>query len=91
MSRNVDVFKFEISKAIEKIQVKNKTIITRRLIEDEIENNPSGYPKLRSLPDVPRRMAISAVVNKRSDAKVYGKRPVSWVFDLSSSLSGVSA
>ena len=91
MPRDVDVFKFEISEAIEKIQTKNKTIITRRLIEDEIAGNPDGYPNLIVLQDVPRKMAISAVVNQRPDAKVYGKRPISWVSDFSHSQQGVSA
>ena len=91
MPRNVEIFKFEIETAIENIQSRGKTIIPRRLIEDEIENNREKYPKLGTLQDIPLKMAISAVVNRRPDAKQYGKRPVSWIFSSDPSPQGVAA
>jgi hypothetical protein len=80
MPRDVDVFKIEIESAIEEIHKTNRTIIPRRLIEEEIENNREKYPKLGQLENVPLKMAISAVINRRPGTKVYGKRPVSWAF-----------
>ncbi len=91
MPRNVEVFVIEIETAIKNIQSRGKTIIPRRLIEEEIENNRGTYPKLGTLQDVPLKMAISAVINRRPDAKQYGKRPVSWVFSSSPSPQGATA
>lgn len=91
MPRNVDVFKFEIANAIETVKSQNKTIIPRQLIEDEIEHNRGKYPKLGTLRDVPLKMAISAAINQRPDAKQYGKRPVSWIFSPPSFSQAVSA
>lgn len=85
MPRDVEIFKFEIENAIVKFQKQGKTIIPRRWIEEEIENNRDKYPNLGLLQDVPLKMAISAVVNKREDARIYGKRPASWVFNSSHS------
>ena len=90
MPRDVEIFKFEIENAIAKFQKQGKTIIPRRWIEEEIENNRDKYPNLGLLQDVPLKMAISAVVNRRPDAKQYGKRPVSWVFTSSPSLPGAA-
>lgn len=87
MPRNVSVFEVEIETAIENIQSRRTTIIPRRLIEDEIEKNPGRYPKLGSLDGISLRMAISASVNRRPDAKQYGKRPLSWIIEPTSSFS----
>jgi len=91
MPRNVSVYACEIDKAIQILRSMNKTIITRRAVEEEIENNRSRYPRLGELRGVPLKMVISQLVSHRSDAHVYGKRPVSWVFDISSSSGGVPA
>jgi hypothetical protein len=69
----------------------NRTIITRRTALEEIEHNRSRYPRLGELQEVPLKMVISQLVSHRPDAHVYGKRPVSWVFDIGSSLGGVPA
>jgi hypothetical protein len=89
MPRDVEVFKFEIENAIETIQKQGKTIIPRRLIEEEVENNREKYPRLGKLENIPLKMAISASVNKRPDAIIYGKRPVSWSFVLNPYRAGV--
>ncbi len=91
MPRNVSVYAQEIDKAISHLRAMNKTIITRRAVEDEIENNRAKYPRTGELHGVPLKMVISELVSRRSDAKVYGERPVSWVFDYSSSPGGVLA
>lgn len=91
MPRNVSVYAHEIDKAIQNLRAMNKTIITRRAVEEEIENNRFRYPRLGELQGVPLKMVISQLVSKRSDAHVYGKRPVSWVFDICSSSGGVPA
>jgi hypothetical protein len=91
MPRNVSVYAHEIDKAIQNLRAMNKTIITRRAVEEEIENNRSRYPKTGELQGVPLKMVISQLVSNRPDAHVYGKRPVSWVFDICSSSGGVHA
>lgn len=91
MPRNVSVYAHEIDKAIQNLRSMNKTIITRRAVEEEIENNLFRYPRLGELQGVPLKMVISQLVSNRSDAHVYGKRPVSWVFDICSSSGGVPA
>ncbi|NLV28076.1 MAG: hypothetical protein GXY48_13080 [Methanomicrobiales archaeon] len=91
MPRNVSVYTHEIDEAIRNIRAMNKTIITRRAVEEEIENNRFRYPRLGELQGVPLKMVISQLVSNRSDAHVYGKRPVSWVFDICSSSGGVPA
>lgn len=91
MPRNVSVYAHEIDKAIQNLRAMNKTIITRRAVEEEIENNRSRYPKTGELQGVPLKMVISQLVSNRPDAHVYGKRPVSWVFDICSSSGGVPA
>ncbi len=91
MPRNVSVYAHEIDKAIQILRAMNKTIITRRAVEEEIENNRSRYPKAGELQGVPLKMVISQLVSNRPDAHVYGKRPVSWVFDICSSSGGVPA
>jgi len=91
MPRNVSVYAHEIDKAIQILRAMNKTIITRRAALEEIENNRSRYPRLGELQGVPLKMVISQLVSNRPDAHVYGKRPVSWVFDICSSSGGVPA
>ncbi len=91
MARDVSVYSYEINEAIKNIQTQNRTIIPRHVIEDEIRNNREKYPRAGELPEVPLKMVISEVVNKRPDTKIYGKRPASWAFDYTSSPQGASA
>jgi hypothetical protein len=91
MPRIVSVYAHEIDIAIQILCAMNKKIITRRAVEEEIENNRSRYPMLGELQGVPLKMVISQLVSNRPDAHVYGKRPVSWVFDICSSSGGVLA
>lgn len=91
MPRDVEKFRDEISSAIGKFQRQGRTIISRRLIEEEILTNREEYPRLGELQEVPLRMAISAVVNRMPDARVYGKRPTSWTFSAGGSPQGAMA
>jgi len=91
MPRNVSVYAHEIDKAIQILRAMNKMIITRREALEEIENNRFRYPRLGEIRGVPLKMLISQLVSRRPDAHVYGKRPVSWVFDICSSSGGVPA
>jgi len=91
MPRNVSVYAHEIDKAIEILRAMNKTIITRRAALEEIEHNRSRYQRLGDLQGVPLKVVIFQLVSHWPDAHVYGKRPVSWVFDICSSSGGVPA
>ena len=91
MARDVSVYSYEIDEAIRNVQTTNRTIIPRYVIEEEIRENRHKYPRAGELPEIPLRMVISELVNQRSDAKVYGKRPVSWAFDYNSSPQGATA
>ena len=59
MPRNVSVYAHEIDKAIQILRAMNKTIITRRAVEEEIENYRFRYPRLGELQGVPLKMVIS--------------------------------
>jgi hypothetical protein len=85
MPLNVPLYEADVYAAVETIQKRNKTIITRRLIEEEISSNPGTYPRAGELSDVSLKMVISELVNKRQDVKIWGKRGLSWVFDSASS------
>ena len=50
MPRNVSVYAHEIDKAIQILRAMNKTIITRRAVEEEIEHNRSRYPQAPRAP-----------------------------------------
>lgn len=79
MSRNTEIFTFEINAAIEAVQVKRKTIIPKNVIEEEISSHPKKYPNIGNLHDIPLKMAITAVVNRIPGTEVYRKRPASWI------------
>ena len=89
MPIRVDLYNPEITRAIENLQKNKKTIILRRMIEQEVESNREQYPLLGKLTGDPLKLAITASVNRRNDAMVHGKRPLSWVFQLSPSMRGV--
>jgi len=80
MPLNVPFYETEVYAAVETIQKRNKTIITRRLIEEEISSNPGIYPRAGELSDISLKLVISELVNKRQDVKIWGKRGLSWVF-----------
>jgi len=91
MARDVSVYSYEIDEAIKSVQTTNRTIIPRYVIEEEIRENRHKYPRAGELPEIPLRMVISELVNRRHDAKIYGKRPVSWAFNYNSSPQGATA
>ena len=90
MARDVSVFSYEIDEAIRCVQSTNRTIIPRYVIEEEIRENRQKYPRAGELPEIPLRMVISELVNRRPDTKIYGKRPFSWAFDSISSPQGAT-
>ena len=77
MARDVSVYSYEIDEAIKSVQTTNRTIIPRYVIEEEIRENRHKYPRAGELPEIPLRMVISELVNRRPDTKIYGERPVS--------------
>lgn len=78
MPRNTEKFNFEIIRAVETIQKQGKTIIPRKMIEDEIAVHPEKYPNIGQLHDIPLKIVISAVINRTPGAEVFRKRPLSW-------------
>ncbi|PWR73864.1 hypothetical protein [Methanospirillum lacunae] len=75
--RNTDKFTFEIKAAIEAIQIKEKTIIPRNVIEEEISSHPEKYLNLGKMHDIPLKMVITAVENRIPGTEVYRQRPAS--------------
>ncbi|PWR76288.1 hypothetical protein ACKUB1_12825 [Methanospirillum stamsii] len=91
MARDVSVYSYEIDEAIRSVQTMNRTIIPRYVIEEEIRENRHKYPRAGELPEIPLRMVISELVNRRPGTKVFGKYPVSWAFDYISSAQGATS
>ncbi|PWR73945.1 hypothetical protein [Methanospirillum lacunae] len=71
MFRNVTIYQNEIQKTIKKFQDQGCTVILRRYIEDDVKAHPEDYPKLATLDEIPRKMTITATVNRMPGTKMY--------------------